>query len=69
MPVQRLTTPAMSSVGDFLAQHRALGGRLRVGELLLELGDAPVLKLARLGEVAAALRLLELDAARRRAAP
>ena len=32
-----------------------------VGELLLELGDAAVLKLAGLGEVAAALRLLELE--------
>ena len=32
-----------------------------VGELLLELGNAPVLELAGLGEVAAALRLLELE--------
>ena len=48
-------------VGDFLAQHRALGRGGGLGELLLELGDAAVLELAGAGEVAAALRLLELD--------
>src|SRR4051812_34387197 len=37
---------------------------LRVRELLLQLRDAPVLELARLGEVAAALRLLEFEARR-----
>src|SRR4029078_8112681 len=48
-------------ISHFLAQHRAMRGGLSVGELLLELGYAPVLKLARLGEVACTLRLLELQ--------
>ena len=60
-PVQRLTTDGDVLVGDFLAQHRALGRDRGVGELLLELGDAAVLKLAGAGEIAAALGLLEFD--------
>ena len=51
----------MSSAGDFLAQHRALGRLGGVGELLFELGNAAVLKLAGLGQIAAALGLLQFD--------
>ena len=61
IPVQRLTTAAMSwsvTSSRSIAPLDACGG---FGELLLELGDAAVLQLAGLGEVAAALRLLELD--------
>ena len=66
-PLDRNSGPAADDagdvlVGDFLAQHRALGLRRGFGELLLQLGNAPVLKLAGLGEIAVALRLLELDA-------
>ena len=65
-PLDRNAGPAADDAGDvlvghFLAQHRALRRGLRVGELLFELRDAAVLKLAGLGEVAAALRLLELE--------
>ena len=61
MPVQRATTAAMSSAGHLLAQHRAAAGRGGLLELLLERGDAAILELAGLGEVARALRLLELE--------
>ena len=65
-PLDRDAGPAADDggdilVGDFLAQHRALGAAGGFGELLLQLRDAAVLQLAGLGEIARALRLLELD--------
>ena len=65
-PLDRNSGPAADDAGDvlvghFLAQHRALGRGLRIDQLLFELGDAAVLELARLREVARALRLLKLE--------
>ena len=65
-PVDRDAGPAADDAGDilggdFLAQHRALGRARGVGELLFELRDRAVGKLARLGEIARALRLVERD--------
>ena len=61
MPVQRQTTAAMSSTvtsSRSIALPRGAGGFV---ELLFERGDACRMELARLGEVARALRLLELE--------
>ena len=64
MPVQRDTTWAiMSGVTASFAIAPPLGlGLLELLELGLEVRDHAVSELAGLGEVAAALRLLELDA-------
>ena len=61
MPVQRLTTAAMSWSVTSSRSIAPLVAAPRVGELLFEARDAAVLKLAGLGEIAAALRLLELQ--------
>ena len=65
-PLDRHACPAADDTGDvvrshFLAQQRVLGHALRLGELLLELGNPAIGKLARLAEIALPLRLLELD--------
>ena len=65
-PFHRDAGPARDHGGDvlardLLAQHRAAADRGGLLELLLERGDAAILQLARLGEVARALRLLKLQ--------
>jgi hypothetical protein len=60
-PVQRLTTAAMSSAVTS-SRSMALAAGLRLGQLLFQLGDAAIGQLARLGEIALALRLFQLDA-------
>ena len=52
---------AMSSAVTSSRSIALPAGRCGLGELLLELGDAAVLELAGLGEIAGALRLLELE--------
>ena len=68
-PLDRNSRPAADHAGDvltghFLAQHRALGRAPASDKLLFKLRNAAVLKLAGLGEIAAALGLLELDPGR-----
>ena len=57
--------PARDDTGNilrrhFLAQHCTAGGGFGFGKLLFEAGDGAVLKFARLGEIARALRLFQL---------
>ncbi len=51
-------------LGHFLAQQRVLGVARGFLDLLFQRGNTPVGQLARLGEIARALRLLELDPCR-----
>ena len=64
MPVQRETTEAMTSGVTTSCRHGAgfVFGLFDVFQLLLEIRDHAISKLAGLGEIALALRLLQLDA-------
>ena len=65
-PFDRHSGPAADDAGNILvghlfAKHCAFRRCLRIRELLFEGRYAPILKLASLGEIAAPLRLLQLE--------